>query len=124
MRLGRGQKVMRLVRIRSTAEKPIALLHNYVRTDLAPGIEKLDYTSTSLFGALENTYQLKIGTARRTFSAQAATAPVAAALKVDPGSPVQFLEQLTFLSDARAVEYSDVWINSAELRVVTLLTRR
>ena len=124
MRLPKGQKVMRLVRIRSTAAKPIALLHNYVRTDLAPGIEQVDFTQTSLFGVLENEYELKIATARRTFSAQAASKQVASALELVPGSPVQFLEQLTFLSDARAVEYSDVWIDSAALRVVTLLTRR
>ena len=124
MGLPKGQKVMRLVRIRSTVTKPIALLHNYVRTDLAPGIEKIDFTQTSLFGVLENDYELKIATARRTFSAQAATQQVATALELQLGSPVQFLEQLTFLADARAVEYSDVWIDSAALRVVTLLARR
>ncbi len=124
MRLRDGQKVMRLVRIRSTATKPIALLYNYVRTDLAPDIEKVDFTGASLFGILENEYQLKIGTARRTFSAQPAPEHVATALGLEVGAPVQFLEQLTFLTDARAVEYSDVWIDSGALRVVTLLTRR
>jgi DNA-binding GntR family transcriptional regulator len=123
MRLPKFTKVLRLVRIRTTESRPIALLHNYVRTDLARDIEKVDFTGTSLFGVLENEYQLKIGNARRTFSAQAATDEVAAALHVPPGAPVQYLEQLTFLTDARAIEYSDVWIDSASLRVVTLLTR-
>lgn len=124
MGLSNGQKVMRLVRVRSTVAKPIALLHNYVRTDLAPGIEECDFTQSSLFGVLENDYKLKIATARRTFSAQAANQQVATALALMPGSPVQFLEQLTFLADARAIEYSDVWIDSGALRVVTLLARR
>ncbi|HEY9498311.1 MAG TPA: GntR family transcriptional regulator [Terrimesophilobacter sp.] len=117
-------KVLRLVRVRRTSELPIALLHNYVRTDLAPGIEDIDFSSTSLFGTLEGRFRLKIGTARRTFSAQAASAEVSSALEVPVSSPVQYLEQLTFLSDGRPVEYSDVWINSSELRVVTLLARR
>jgi DNA-binding GntR family transcriptional regulator len=124
MRLPRGQVVMRLVRIRSSESRPIALIHNYVRTDLAPGIQHVDFSKTSLFGALENDYQLKIDNARRTFSAQAASADVARALNLPAGSPVQYLEQLTFLADARAIEYSDVWIDSAALRVVTFLTRR
>ncbi len=119
----RGQ-VLRLVRVRSAERKPIALLHNYVRTDLAPGIETVDFTTTSLFGTLEESFQLKIGTARRTFSAQAASGEVSTALGLQDGVPVQYLEQLTFLADGRPVEYSDVWINSTELRVVTLLARR
>lgn len=124
MRLPRGTSVLRMVRVRTTDGKPIALVHNYVRTDLAPGIEKVDFTRTSLFGVLENDYDLKIDNARRTFSAQAASDSVARALQLKPGAPVQYLEQLTFLTDARAIEYSDVWIDSAKLRVVTLLTRR
>ncbi|MEO6942006.1 MAG: GntR family transcriptional regulator [Terrimesophilobacter sp.] len=124
LRVPHGEQVLRLIRVRSTGELPIALLHNYVRIDLAPGIENVDFTRTSLFSALENVYQLKIGTARRTFSAQAATPDVARSIDVAELSPVQYLEQLTFLANGEPVEYSDVWINSSELRVVTLLSRR
>jgi DNA-binding GntR family transcriptional regulator len=124
MRLPAGQEVMRLVRVRTSEGKPIALMHNYVRTDLAPGIEKVDFGQTSLFGVLENDYQLRIDNARRTFSAQAASPAVSKALNLAVGAPVQYLEQLTFLADARAVEYSDVWIDSTALRVVTFLSRR
>lgn len=124
MRLSRGAKVVRLIRIRSAEGKPIALVHNYVRADLAPGLEALNFTETSLFGALEERYGLQLDNARRTFSAQPASDEVAAALHLAPQAPVQYLEQLTLLRDARAVEYSDVWIDSAKLRVVTLLTRR
>lgn len=119
-----GDKVLRLIRIRTTDGLPIALLHNYVRTDLAPGIENTDFSTHSLFGTLEGAFRLKIGTARRTFSAQAATPEVALALRVPGSAPVQYLEQLTFLADGVPVEYSDVWINSSELRVVTFLARR
>ncbi|MCU1579651.1 MAG: hypothetical protein JWP19_1855 [Rhodoglobus sp.] len=124
LRVPHGTAVLRLTRSRATAELPIALLRNYVRLDLAPGIEGVDFSTTTLFGALEGSYGLKIGSARRTFSAVAAAGEVSRALGVADGTPVQYLEQLTFLSDGRPVEYSDVWINSAELRVVTLLARR
>ncbi len=119
-----GDKVLRLIRVRHTGNLPIALLHNYVRADLAPGIENTDFASESLFGTLEGKFDLKIGTARRTFSAQGATPEVARALDIPEAAPVQYLEQLTFLADGIPVEYSDVWINSAELRVVTFLARR
>ncbi|WEH33121.1 GntR family transcriptional regulator [Streptomyces sp. AM 4-1-1] len=120
---GSGQ-VLRLVRLRSTTEGPVALLFNFVRTDLAPGIEKADFASSSLFGTLEGTYGLKIATARRTFSAEAASAETAGALALAPGSPVQYLQQVTYLADGRPVEYSDVWIHSGRLRVTSLLMRR
>ncbi|MEU9336008.1 GntR family transcriptional regulator [Streptomyces sp. NPDC048290] len=119
-----GTRVLRLVRVRSTAEGPVALLFNFVRTDLAPGIEQTDFTTSSLFGVLEGTYGLKIATARRTFSAEAAAPEVAEALTLTEGAPVQYLQQVTYLADDRPVEYSDVWIHSGRLRVTSLLLRR
>ena len=118
-----GQGVLKLVRLRSTERGPIALLHNYVRADLVPGIEKVDFAVESLFGTLEK-YGLRIGSGRRTFSAEGASEEVAAALNVTPGTPVQYLEQVTYLSDGRPVEYSDVWIDSEMLRVTSVLSRK
>ncbi|MBX3194402.1 MAG: GntR family transcriptional regulator [Microbacteriaceae bacterium] len=123
LQLAPGALALRLVRVRSTGSSPIALLHNYVRLDLAPGLETVDFAITTLFGALEGRYGLPIASARRSFSAVVAHGEVADALGLDPGMPVQYLEQLTFLADGRAIEYSDVWIDSRQLRVVTRMTR-
>ncbi len=119
-----GARVLKLVRLRSTDRGPVALLVNYVRADLAPGIEKTDFRTTSLFGTLEGVYHLKIGSARRTFSAEAASGDAASALELPIGAPVQYLQQVTYLADDRPVEYSDVWIHSEKLRVTSLLSRR
>lgn len=124
LRVPDGESVLQLERTRSTADSPIALLHNYVRRDLAPGIENINFSELTLFAALEGQFGLSIGNARRTFSAIAATPQIATALAVDEGAPVLYLEQLTFLADGTPLEYSDVWINSNQLRVVTLLARR
>lgn len=118
-----GQQMLELRRLRSTQEGPVALLVNYVRADLAPGIEQVDFTTHTLFGTLEDDFRLKIGSGRRTFSAQAAAAEVADALGLRTGSPVQYLEQVTYLADGRPIEYSDVWIDSNRLRVTSLLSR-
>ncbi len=119
-----GQPVLRLRRVRSTRHGALALLDNFVRTDLAPGIEAVDYSTNSLFGTLENKYGLTIGSGRRTFTAERATPDVAIHLGLAVGDPVQYLEQVTYLTDGRPVEYSDVWINSSLLRVTSLLSRR
>jgi len=119
-----GGTVLKLVRLRSTESGPVALLYNYVRTDFAPGIETVDFDSASLFGTLEGRYGLRIASARRTFSAEAATGQVAEMLDIEPASPVQYLEQVTYLSNDKPVEYSDVWIHSGRLRVTSMLSRR
>lgn len=118
-----GGRILRLVRLRSTDLGPVALLANYVRTDLAPGIELTDFTVHSLFGTLADHYGLTIDSGRRTFSATAADAETAARLDVPVGTPVQYLEQITYLAGGEPIEYSDVWIRSDRLRVTSLLTR-
>jgi GntR family transcriptional regulator len=118
-----GAPILRLVRLRSTAEGPVALLANYVRTDVAPGIEDTDFATESLFGTLIDRFGLHIGSGRRTFSATAADEGTAAHLQVPVGSPVQYLEQITYLDSGEPIEYSDVWIRSDRLRVTSLLTR-
>lgn len=119
-----GQRVLRLCRLRSTERGAVALLFNYVRTDLTPGIEHIDFTQHTLFGTLEDRYQLKIASGRRTFTAEEASREVSEKLGIRIGSPVQYLEQMTYLADGRPIEYSDVWINSKLLRVTSLLSRR
>lgn len=118
------ETVVVLRRVRTTEEGPVAYLVNYVRADLAPGIESTDFSSASLFGTLENEFGRAVTTARRTFTAQAADDEVAAALDLSAYAPVQYLQQVSYLNDGRAIEYSDVWINSARMRVTSVLSRR
>ncbi|MFI7434972.1 GntR family transcriptional regulator [Micromonospora haikouensis] len=122
--LNPGQPVLRLERLRCAASGPVAWLVNYVRADLAPGLERADLADRSLFGLLENDYGLKITTGRRTFTATAATGRIAEALGVPEHFPLLYLEQITYLDDGRAIEYSDVWIHSERMRVTSLLSRR
>jgi DNA-binding GntR family transcriptional regulator len=117
------QPILRLVRLRSTTPGPVALLANYVRTDLAPGLETVDFERETLFGVLASRYGLHIVTGRRTFSATAADEETAARLEVPAGSPLQHLEQVTYLGSGAPIEYSDVWIRSDRLRVTSILTR-
>lgn len=118
-----GESVVCLRRVRSTDGSPIAVLDNYVRADLAPGLESVDFEHETLFEALEHRFGLSIAYARRRFAARAATDEIAEQLRLDPGAPVLHLEQITHLTDGRPIEYSDVWINSDEVSVSTLLER-
>lgn len=119
-----GRLVLRLTRQGLTSTGPVAHLVNFVRADLVPGIEAADFSSSSLFGVLEHDYGLVIQSGRRTFSAVPAPAEVCDTLGVSAGTPLQYLEQITYLADGRPIEYSDVWIDSSKLRVTSMLTRR
>ncbi len=113
-----------IARKRRTADGVFAFMDNYVRADLTPGIETVDFETRSLFGTLEDRYRLKISTARRTFSAEIADARICEVLEMPEGAPVQYLQQITYLTNGEPIEYSDVWINSARLRVTSFLSRR
>lgn len=121
-----GTQVFRLERVRSIEGDPVALSTNFVRTDLSPGIEGIetfDYTRRTLFGVMEHECGLRLASGRRTFEAQAASREVSEALRIAEGSPVLYLEQVTYLADGRPVEYSDVWIRGDRLKLSSVLTR-
>lgn len=118
-----GGTVFQLYRRHIADQGPIALLHNFVRAVSVPHIEDVDFTSEGLFATIEGTYQLRIASGRRTFSAESASEAVAANLDLPVGSPVQYLEQVTYLDDGEPIEYSDVWIRPDRLRVTSLLSR-
>lgn len=113
----------RLTRRYLVQDQPIAYLVNHVRLDICDGIDRIDFVHKRLFDVLEGEYGLTLASGRRTFAAVGATATVAAALEVTPGSPVLYLEQVTYLHDGTPLEYSDVWIRGDRLRLSALLTR-
>ncbi|MCL2464667.1 MAG: GntR family transcriptional regulator [Micrococcales bacterium] len=119
-----GQKVLQLVRVRTTADGPLALLNNFVRAELVPGIEKTDFTVARLFRVLEVDYHLKVGSARRTFTAQPADANVARRLQLDEGAPILYMQQITYLTNNSPIEYSDIWIHSGRLQITSFLSRK
>ncbi len=118
-----GARTARLVRRRTVAGTPIALLVNYVRCDLCPGIETKDFETRTLFGVVEHDYGLRIEWGRRTFEARAALPEVAAMLEIASGSPVVYLEQVAYLGGGVPIEYSDVWIRGDRVRLSWLLER-
>jgi DNA-binding GntR family transcriptional regulator len=122
--VGPDEPVLWLRRRMLVDGEPVALLDNYVRHALQPGIERVDFAAVPLFEAIERG-GLKIGWGRRSFAARIARSmePPSTLLTDDPDEPVLYLEQVTFLDDDRPIEYSDVWFRGDTLRVTTVLHR-
>lgn len=117
------EPVVCLTRVRLAHGAPVALLNNFVRADLAPGLEGADLENRTLFEILETDYGLELATARRDFAAVAATPELAERLAVEVGSPVLRLSQVVHLADGRPVEASEIWTAGDRVRVSVLLER-
>lgn len=113
---------MRLERVFTTSDGPLAYLINYVCTDTCPSVSTVDFTRASLFAALAAS-GIAITSGRRTFSAQAASSTVADALRMDSGDAVLYLEQVSYTDAGQPIEYSDVWINSTKVTITSILQR-
>lgn len=116
-------QVVAVRRVRSVEGTPVFVLDNYVIASLCPGLERADLGSRALFSVLEEDYEIVISGVQRTFQAQAAVPEIARLLRMEPGEPVMYLEQVSFEPDGQPIEYSDVWIRGDKLRVSSWLGR-
>ncbi|MFN2318566.1 MAG: GntR family transcriptional regulator [Dermatophilaceae bacterium] len=116
-------EVLRLERVRHLDGTPVARLVNYVRLDLAPGLDQVDFATHTLFDALEQVCGVPVTSARRRFDAVLAGEENASLLAIPATDPLLHLEQLTATSDDTPLELSDVWLRADRLRVTSHLTR-
>lgn len=123
LQLADGEPVVALRRVRSVDGSPTYALDNYVVASRSPGLESADLTARPLFTVLEEDHGVVVDGIQRTFQAQVATPVVAELLGIDPGSPVLYLEQVSYDKAAKPIEYSDVWIRGDRLRLTAWLQR-
>jgi len=109
LKLSEGQKIVKTSRLRSVNKELIMLTTTYVRSDLCPGLEKEDLTNRSLYQLLWEKYGIKIAYGYRTLEAVAASKYEADMLKVPKGSPVVYLESISYLGDGIPIEYFEAW---------------
>lgn len=117
------EKVFCLRRVRHVNGKPLVYLINYVRCDLCPEILDVDYTQVRLFDAIEEKSGHKIVAGRRIFSAESADAETARWLEIKRKDPVFHLEQVSFLSNSKAIEVSFDYFNSKKYHLSAFLRR-
>jgi len=123
LQLGDGDPVVAIRRVRSVDGAPMYVLDNYVVASRSPGLEAADLTKRPLFTVLEEDHGVVVDGIQRTFQAQIATAITAELLRIDEGSPVLNLEQVSYDKGSTPIEYSDVWIRGDRLRLSAWLQR-
>lgn len=112
-----------LRRVRLVAGAALILLDNYVVYDRCPGVEALDFTRLRLFEVLEEQYGLRLENGRRIFQAQGADRETSQWLHIKPGEPVMYVEQLAYLDDGTAIEFSDIWLSGDRFRLTAAVKR-
>lgn len=116
-------QVVSIRRIRSVGGVPTYVLDNYVVARRCPGLEHTDLSTRALFTVMEQEHGVMVDGVQRTFQAQVATHAVAQLLNIAVGSPVLYLEQISYDPDSKPVEYSDVWIRGDQVRLSAWLRR-
>jgi GntR family transcriptional regulator len=109
--------------VRAVEGRPVYVLDNYLVASMCPGLESVDLRSRPLLATIEQEYGLHVDGVQRTFQAQVATASIAALLGVGIGSPVLYLEQISYDEESNPIEYSDVWIRGDSFRLSAWLKR-
>lgn len=102
-------KVTELRRLRSADDDPIALIETWLPTRLASTLNSGILTDSSLHEILGAEFGIEIVSGRRQVRAVAASASIAATLRVSPGAPLLMLEGTSFDQHGKPIEYFTTW---------------
>jgi DNA-binding GntR family transcriptional regulator len=118
-----NQKVLYLKRVRIIDNEPVIVLENYIHIDLCQGIEHTDFEEMPLFAAIEKFSGQKIHFGIRQFEARGLEEEQAMLFSLPMGTPVLYLDQITYLDDSIPVEISHVWLRSDKYSITSYLQR-
>ncbi len=117
------QEVLYLKRVRYIDCEPVIVLENYINIELCQGIEHVDFEKMHLFTAIEKFSERKINFGVRQFEARGLEEEQALLLSSSIGSPVLYLDQITYLDKSNPVEISYVWLRSDKYSLASYLQR-
>ncbi len=96
-------EVVRVYRIRLANDKPIAIMINYLRAEMVPGIESKINMADSLYRFLETEYNIVFDSAVENIGARAAGTTEAEMLQIPEGAPLITSRRVTS-ADGKPIE--------------------
>lgn len=105
LNLPAASKLIKIERVRHTADEPFAIETCYLPAERFPGLVRDPLGRSSLFGLLERDYGVQLTYADEEVDATAADARVAQFLQVSRNSPVLRIRQVIYSSNAKPVIY-------------------
>ena len=100
-----ASRMIKVERVRHTADEPFALETCYLPADDFPGLVRAPLARNSLFATLEHDFGVELTYADEEVDATAADQRVAQLLEVPRGAPVMRIRQVIYSSKGRPVVY-------------------
>lgn len=99
-----------LTRVRALEGRPVMLIESHLNLQACPGLQDADFTTESVFAAVERTSGRHVGSSEMSYSARVAGRKRGAWLECDERSPVLSIDQLVRLEDGTPFEWGSVWL--------------
>lgn len=99
-------KYYKLTRLRYIEEEPSILVDTYIPYDIAPGLDKYDFSKLSLFYVLKKDYGIKIDYAQKTLLPINICKNEAKILNVEEGKAIQLVKTIIYDEYDKPFEYS------------------
>jgi GntR family transcriptional regulator len=103
--LQQGEEMARLERLRLANDEPLSIEESYLVHSYCPGVLQTDYTTHPLREALETVYGIQIVRAKQMIRAVSSSDRQAKLLRVTPGSPLLFIERISFSQQNIPIEF-------------------
>ncbi|MCY6958493.1 GntR family transcriptional regulator [Clostridium brassicae] len=99
-------KFYKLVRLRYVEDEPSVLVDTYIPCDIAPDLDKYNFSEVSLFFTLKKDYNIIINYAKKNFRAVNVDKKSAELLKIEEGTAIQLVKTVTYNDLDKPFEYS------------------
>ena len=97
-----------LERVRYADNIPVAHIKCYLPYGPIDGIERVDFSKSTLYRTLEDYYRLELHEAYEVIEATGADKKSAKLLEIESGAPVLLNQRTTYLKDGTIIEYEKV----------------
>jgi GntR family transcriptional regulator len=122
--LTKGERVVRIHRVRLADGVPLSFDETYLPLEIGEKIITNNLKVEPIFSLLERKYGIPLIEADYKLEAIAATAEVAAALKVKQNSPIFRIERTSYSTGGRPVDYEKLFYRGDLVSFVTRLVRK
>jgi GntR family transcriptional regulator len=119
-----GALVVRIQRVRLADQVPVSFDETYLPRAIGEQIITNDLEAEPIFSLLEEKYHVTLRDAEYRLEAVSATAAVADALGIEPGSPIFRIERTSYADGNLPVDYETLSYRGDLIRFVTRLSRR
>lgn len=114
--------VYKIIRVRAVDGVPVVLEKMYMPIEIIPGLKK-KHLHGSIYEYIERILNLKIQSAHRTITVKKSTEYEQKYLNVKENDPLGIIEQVAYLDNGQAFEYSIVTHRCEEFKVNSVVFR-